>query len=347
MVFIVLGFAALSVDMGYRAMVQVQLQHTTDAAALAATQYLDGTAGGEAAARSMATHVAQRNRVNGRPLVLDGNEANLSDGDVVLGTWDPAGGFTASADVTEANTVRVNGFAEMDTLFARVAFGRDELGVRSTSIAQKPPAVAAGKVSCYLPLAVPDCMLDTYTAAELQALTLVLNPAGLDTVGWGRGGASPNANWTRDQLYDCDASGQVGVGDLVGLQNGTATSALPDVDTLIEASSTAWDTDRWGALPAQQLHSAVSAANYGNTLEGVMLLFDGGPDYCTSGGAYNGYETITGFVWGAVYDVITTGPVATRNIHVRLDLSEQRVLGEGSGGLDAGILYQAPVQLLQ
>ena len=77
-------------------------------------------------------------------------------------------------------------------------------------------------------------------------------------------------------------------------------------------------------------------------------IFDGGPDYCTGkGGKFNGSETVSGFVWGAVYDVVNSGPASGKNISVRIDLSADREIGTKGGGRDAGVVYQPPVRILQ
>jgi hypothetical protein len=222
------------------------------------------------------------------------------------------------------------------------------MSAQALSYAYRPPGEGAGEVSCFLPIAIADCMFDRYTETQLQSINLALNPAGIDNVGWARPDATPNASWVRGQIQNCQADGALAVGDNVGLNNGVIASALSELGSAINSSSTSWDTSAWGTIPAQASRSAVNKASYGKTVEGVIVIFDGGPGYCTGkGGSFNGSETVSGFVWGAVYDVVNSGPASGKNISVRIDLSADRELGTKGGGRDAGVVYQPPVRILQ
>lgn len=137
------------------------------------------------------------------------------------------------------------------------------------------------------------------------------------------------------------------MGDQVGLNNGVIASGLSALATAISSSDTSWDTDRWGAMPSRASRSAVPAADYGNTVEGSIIVFDGGPDYCTgSGGSYTGSEPVVGFIWVAVYDVVSTGPASGKNVYMRMDLSENHSAGTRGGGVDAAVVYTPPAQIL-
>ena len=112
---------------------------------------------------------------------------------------------------------------------------------------------------------------------------------------------------------ECSSEAPAQVGDPVGLQNGVVTSALDAIAERISTSSTSWRSERWGALPARLSGSSISAANYGKTYEGAILVFDGGPGYCQgSGGKFNGTETLMGFMWAAIYDVKNSGSSSSR-----------------------------------
>ncbi|MCB9761243.1 MAG: hypothetical protein H6739_15485 [Alphaproteobacteria bacterium] len=343
-----LGFVALIVDIGYQRATQAQLQGVIDAAALAGAPYLDGTTAGVADARVSAKELASLNTANNASVSLHLNESNAADGEIVIGIWDTTNGvFNASRDETAVNAVQVNKTLTIDTNISFLTFGVQQLNASASTVAINPDPVGAGAVDCMLPIALADCMLDTYSEADLQSLELVFNPAGVDNVGWGRPSDHPNANWIRDQISDCESSGSAQVGDAVGLNNGMVTNALREIAAAVEDSDTSWDTTTWGAVPNQDGDSIIQSHYFGNTLEGPIILFDGGSDYCSGGGgSWNGSETITGFIWGAIYDVRTSGGASNKNVWVRLDVEGNHPVGTAPGGLDAGVLYQPPPRLV-
>lgn len=341
---VLLGFAAVAIDLSYQKVVRAELQAAADIAASAGADHIDGTAEGLVAARSAAIRAAARNEADGAAVVLPPQN-------IVFGYWDKqTREFIDSTDPEEIDAMRV--WIRMDdigTTFASIAFRDPMVSAQGSSAAVQQPPTPAGAVSCYIPLAVPDCMFENNSPEALANFTLKVNPAGVDNVGWARVGASPNANWTRDQIRDCHQDGLARVGDEVGLQNGVVTSALSELVTAIGNSSTRWNSSVWGALPARHSGSAVSTANYGKTYEGAIIIFDGGPEYCQgSGGPYNQYETIVGFAWAAIYDVRTSGSSSQKNIWVKLDPLTDRVIGEKRGGrFDGGVLYDEPVAIVK
>lgn len=343
-----LGFASLVVDIGYQHVARAQLSASLDAAAFAGAGHLDGTEAGLTAAREAAQLVGALNPAAGHAVTLDANESNAETGDIVFGVWDESSGsFAVSNDPASINAITVRDRVSWEGMLSPIAVRHSTLGVNAESTVLEPSAEGAGEVTCYLPLAIADCMLDQYTESELQNLTLKLNPAGIDNVGWARIGASPNASWLSGQISDCESDGPAQVGDLVGLNNGVINSALSALDSAVEGSTTTWNTSDWGTIPTQHARSSIAAAKYGHTYEGAIVVFDGGPGYCTgSGGSFNQFEVITGFIWGAVYDV-RTGSAAQKNIQVRLDLNSDRAIGTRGGGLDAGVLYQPPVTMVR
>lgn len=337
-----LGMAALTIDLGYARLVQVELQNLADAAAHAGSAQLDGTDEGVLAAITMARYVASMNPVAGQTL-------DLADEDLTVGYWDAtARAFTATTDPQLANTLRVNAnLAALDLLFAPLTVGVSSMPIRARS-AMAAAQGGAGGVDCYLPIAVPQCLIDRWTLEGLQDVTLNLNPASIDSMGWGRPNGTPNASWSRDQIVTCTQNGTARVGEPVGLQNGVVTSAMSQVATSIGTSTTSWDTAKWGAQPARMSGSAVSAGAYGHTLEGVIVVFDGGPNYCIgSGGAFNGEETISGFLWAALYDVKTSGSAASKTMKLRLDPETEHVAGTLMGGPDWGVTIFEPPRMVE
>ncbi len=342
-----IAFAAVTIDLGYARLVHLQLEHTSEAAAHAGSMRLDGTTAGMAAARATALALAAANPAAGEALALDANEGNDPSGDVVLGTWDDdADAFTPSDDPALVDTVQVRARIPSLGLFVAPV----GLGIDTTPVSAMARAVAlrggAGEVDCYLPLAMASCLVDRYTVPGLEDVTLKLSPAGIDNVGWGRANGSPDANWSREQILECQGDAPATIGDPVGLQNGATSSVLSAIAAAIADSSTTWRRDLWGVQPPRARGSGVPASRYGRTLEGPILVFEGGPSYCTgSGGAYNQDEPLVGFVWAAIYDVVPTG--ANKNLRLRLDTSTTFEVGTGSGGPDYGVVADLPPRLVQ
>jgi Flp pilus assembly protein TadG len=341
MMLVLLGFAALVVDLGNARVIRAQMQSVADAAALGSAPFLDGTDDGITNARQSAVDIATLNQVRTLGYVaLDDNTANNANGDVVVGTWDGAA-FTATTTATDVNAIQVRVQNDaVGTYFAVGAFGQQTMAVGSGSIAQvQTQTFGAGEVDCYLPLALPDCIFDTYSDEDLEDLTFVLNPAGVDNTGWVSVGTTANANDIKDQLADCTNSGSASVEDDAYLNNGVISSAVTEVVTVLEDSTSSWDTGEYGAQPSQWSSSTLDAADYGNVIEGPVILFDGGEEYCTSGGSWNGSHDITGFAWGVLFDVDNTGSASTKNIRMRISLGEHD-MGTDLGGSNVGIVYE-------
>ncbi len=125
----------------------------------------------------------------------------------------------------------------------------------------------------------------------------------------------------------------------IELNNGVINAALTAMADMVEASNTSWVEDKWGALPEQESRSGIDPSLYGHTLEGPIAVFEN-DSYCTSAGPMNGTEAISGFVWGAIYEVVTSGPVAKRTIKLRLETTDSYDMGTGAGGPDYGVEYR-------
>ncbi len=332
---VLLGVAALVVDLGYLSSSQAQLQAAADAASHAGAMQLDSTEDGLTAAAQAAEDVASFNIVSGQPLTLDPTT------DIQIGIWDiPSATFTEGGATVAINAVRVT--ARRDDLhawFAHAAFGQAAQAASVVSVAHQSMA-GAGEVDCFLPLGIPSCVIDdVYGAGGINMVDLVLNPPGLNNVAWARPGSNPNASWLRNQLYSCEYDGSLAVGDSVDLNNGVINSALQAMADEIEASSTSWDSDLWGTIPSQHPKSGIAASLYGNTLEGPVAVYED-DTICSSGGPMNGTFAVSGFVWGAIYDAATKGKVADRTIRMRLDTTQSYDYGTDDGGTDYGVEYR-------
>lgn len=335
-----LGFAAISIDISYGRMVQQQLQNASEAGARAGSLQLDGTDEGLVNARATAIEIAAMNNAAGESVVVE-------DADIFMGAWDDqTDSFVSSDDPKLIDTVEVRARLDGLTLFvAPVAFARNTIPVSAESRVRVETG-GAGAVSCFLPLAIPKCLIDANGVDGMQDLSLRLNSAGVDNVGWARPNGHPNSSWVRSQLDNCQAEGEVTIGTPIGLNNGVISSAIDELDSQIEGSSTRWSTEKWGALPTRSNKSNILSSKYGNTYEGVILVFDGGPEYCTgAGGSFNGDEPLAAFLWAAVYDI--TGNGAKTDLSVRIDTSDDHDYGTAGGGEDYGVLFHGAPRMVR
>lgn len=357
---VVMGFAALVIDMGYARLVQAQLQATADAAAMAGAARLDQTADGLTDARDTAVAVAALNKVRGSAVTLDGNSGNLSGGGVVTGIWDGTT-FTPSLEAEDVNAVQVNlADDSMTAMFSRVAWDNETLQAAATSTALQGLELSAGGVSWYLPFGIADCQFETWEGEELVDMTFRLNPDGADNTGWTAIGATPSAAWASDHLeaslicmQDWYATGEVSsecptgeASTTASTSNGEIADGLHTIDQLIESSNIPWDSSVWGTLPAQNLKSSIAKPKYGNVIFGPFPVIDASDDYCSSaGGKWNESFEVVGFVWGAIYDVKTTG--SPKNIWVRIDPTSEYDVGTHWGGGDYGVVTTGPPTVVQ
>ena len=338
----ILGAGALVVDIGFARLVHCQLQGAVDAAAHGGVGYLDGTTEGMDLARQGAVDLAALNLVNGEGLALDPSE------DVELGFWDGEA-FIESNDPDQVDAVRVTGNASnLKTWLARVAFGTESLATNAQAIAVLPPVEHAGAIDCYLPLAVPECLFDKHPDDTIIDVDLELQNDSNDNAGWALLGSNPaSASNIRDHINNCQQDGEIEILDTTQLNNGTLTSALSELADAIIDSETTYDEETFGPMDAPYDKSDVDKAGaYGNTLEGPLIVFDGGED-CDNV-KFNQDSEVSGFVWGAVYDVQSKGAARDKNIAVRLDtVHEFDVATAGGGDLDTGVVYQPPIMLVR
>ncbi|MFZ5476867.1 MAG: hypothetical protein ACOZNI_08850 [Myxococcota bacterium] len=337
---VLLGFGALAVDLGWGRLVDQQLQFAVDAAAHAGTVQLDGTDAGLSRARASALAVGGAHEVGGSAL-------QLADADVEVGVY-ADGAFTPSNQASAVNAVRVNGARTGLGLFFAPAVGRSSLdvGATATMVAE---VGGAREADCFLPVAVPSCLITAHAGLDnLQTVEFKLNPAGIDNLGWAIPNGSANASAIRSQIANTCGSAPATIGDPISLSNGSISSALSDLATAVNASSSTWDTSLWGALPSRMAGSAISTTKYGRTLEGVVAVFDGGSSYCSPSAPWNGTRTIVGFMWGAVFDVKTSGGAADRTIKMRIDVTGSRGdrAGSDGGGPDWGVTAESPPHMI-
>ena len=361
---VLLGVAALAVDLGQSRLAQAQLQVAADAGALAGANMLDETTDGLEAAHDMALAMASTNKATGVEVVIAPNPANLADGDVVLGTWDAdTSTFVPSYDPAAVDAVLVRTHADgLVPLLSRAAFARDTLGASAGSIAIRGLEVGAGEVPWYLPFGLPSCLFETYTGDEIHDMVFVLNPAGADNVGWASVDGHPSASWIIDQLMrsmSCmhawmdsgtvdEVCAEAEVGDDLGLSNGEATSALKALAGFIESDGVPWKEEVWGELPPQNEGSAIDPAYYGQNLVGPVPIFASDSVYCDPGGGnWVGTESLAGFAWLTVFDVRWQGAAEEKNVWVKIDIEHSYPVGSWFGGDDYGITATGPARVVK
>lgn len=334
---VLLGVGSVSVDLGQAFVSRTQLQNVTDLSSRSAVGLLDGTSQGMTDAVEAALAVARANDVLGQEVLVD-------EGDVLTGTW-VDGSFVQSTDPTVVDAIRIQARSETPVFFADLLLGVSSIPVSTLSISVNEEG-GAGAVDCWLPLAIPDCVLDSTPEADLQDMELTFSPAGIDNVGWARLASDGNASasWVRHQLADCETGGTVMVGDLLWLNNGLHNTNLMTIDSMLEASSTTWNASVYGELPAQMSNSSVSSSDYGQIVEGPILVFEGDSRYCSGNGKWNDKDVVvTGMVWAAIYDVASHGGgAASKNVKVRLDLDREHQVGTDTGGTDYGVIAGSP-----
>lgn len=151
LLFVLVGFAALVIDLGYFYVVKGQLQNAADAAALAGVTALKGTISSnpfanETSARNRAQSFAGKNTAETSSVSLDLNLANSTNGDIVIGCWNNAT-LAMNTGCGRPNSVLVNarrssdagvGPTPVSTFFGNV-LGVDTVNIGARAVAQRPP----------------------------------------------------------------------------------------------------------------------------------------------------------------------------------------------------------------
>jgi len=95
LLFALVAFVALAIDLGYMFVTKTQLQNAADSAALAGAARLNGTSfTNQTGARLEAQRFASHNKAAGEAVNIDTNDSNINnisnsyDGDIILGFWD-------------------------------------------------------------------------------------------------------------------------------------------------------------------------------------------------------------------------------------------------------------------
>lgn len=149
MFLVIIGFVGLSLDVGFGMLVGFQLQNAADAASLAGVTYVRSSA---EEVREAAVLLASENKAAGDAVQLSPNEANASDGDIVIGTFDrETGVFTPTAG--SGNAVKVVARRDGSSLggalplFFGPIFGVNTVNLERTAIAMIGGGTGAGIIT--------------------------------------------------------------------------------------------------------------------------------------------------------------------------------------------------------
>lgn len=239
---LLIGFLALSLNVGIMMESRGQLQNASDAAALAAARALNGQASGLNDAIQAAIDYSQRH-------VVYGSTVSISNDDVTFGRWELDSTKCNSGDCffpftlaystmnpRQVTAVKINngrdGFPHNDpiTLPFGAFVGADTAKVRSAAV-----AVGAGSadVNCALPLAVAECRI-VKPNNELDCnnrLALVMSTANDDTLGFANMIDSLNApggNWSAGQIDNGACNNGTARAGKAKLQNGKDWNQVAD-----------------------------------------------------------------------------------------------------------------------
>jgi hypothetical protein len=176
MLTIIMGFAALGIDIAYVRLARMEMKTASDAAAHAAMMVLRLKKGDTAEATAAAKLVAGKNFVFGSPVTLDTS-------DIVFGMWDYDSN-TFSAGSTPTNAVKISGrksdllatAGTVKTTFGR-ALGVGEANVAQTSFGAFRPRAMMFEMDITGSFLQSSCAMDDAIAADLAFLTAMYNAA--------------------------------------------------------------------------------------------------------------------------------------------------------------------------
>lgn len=279
-------------DLGSLAVARGQLRHALEAAVLAGIGHLDGTEEGVAAAVRQTVAFASYNQVGGWPVAVSAEA-------VRFGYYEEAVGFVPSQDFARIDSIALD-VTQPDFGISVIAgwLGIQGLQLRARAQARTGALHPAGGCDCFLPLAVPECVLHDVGTYHGKALRI-----GVDAVGWATPGGPVSADEVVRQLYGPCLGPPVVVGSDAGLMLAPVTTAVQAVGQILE--------DR--------------------ALEGpILLVASRGSEGCGDPIRFE-KASVTGFVWGRVSQ-------SEDSLLLELDLETERAAGNRPGGVDGATI---------
>jgi Flp pilus assembly protein TadG len=318
---VIMGFAALGVDVAYIRLARMEMKAAADAAAHAGMTVLRLTKGNAGTATAIAKVVASRNYVLGASVTLD-------DEDVVFGVWDyDTSTFTAGS--SPVNALRIHGrksdlSATAGTI--KTTLGRT-LGITEANVAQMSfgayrPRAMMFEMDVTGSFLTTSCAIDDAIAADLAFLKAMYDAASAkDRIGMDvfTGEAYPftplqllqpnytsiRSDWKGDELSALSASHETGIGVC------SQDTERPDATWSCGGGNTGWPNQAflksgipnpkcWAADPVHfqppvTLKTVYGGTNIGaaikrgrETLEAearsIVVFTDGGPLCCEAKG---------------------------------------------------------------
>jgi hypothetical protein len=369
-----MGFGALTVDIGRDRVAQAEIQNAADAGVHAAVRVMvPSNTATFTSAKTAGAAVGNAAYVLGRQIGTTSDAFTTASFEI--GVWDTSA-HTFTVTNTNPNAVRaLNKQATVDILFGSAAFmtSNTTLTASATAIAMAPTGVAS-HVQCPLPFAVPDCYFNGSGAAHTQ--TWSIQNANVDDIAWALPAGVTGAAAVRNLLTGTNCYGGAAIGeDMVDLNNGMITSAYTDLRDLMAGSTVngvtlsstqVWDTGNWGTAPTTPATGSPFASDttrfvggsghYGTgaLYQGPIMLFNSGSDgyTCPTSGSAHWNETrdITGFAWAVIYD--TGGATgSTSSLSMTIDFSGTHTAGDETSttdnGVDGGIAALEPPIIVQ
>lgn len=319
-----LGFGALSVDIGMQRMTSLQVQAAVEAATSGGAAFLDGTSDGLATAVSKAVAIGNANYVFG-------GQFALTDADVKIGIYDEGDGSFTEVDVnyavpTDVNMLWIEGSTKNNAILSSYAFGVAELDSAGDARSYQRRGGVAKYVDCYLPFAIPRCHFINLGQGS-NPPPLMLDLANLNTVGWGLANElgsnvdnNPNTNKVKGQLANTCSSGTAATCDELNA-DGSCASGGTDVN-----------------ISNGQNNAAVSyvgmAINDDYTTGSNPVSENVGPwpsNYFPDGPYQRGDANGDGWVGSTIQDVCPTGPSNPNDVCWSEDFANATSGGKASG----------------
>jgi Flp pilus assembly protein TadG len=212
-----IGFAALAVDVGYLYATRNELQNTADAAALAGAGFLGSTYAGLTYSEQQNYTFSRADIVNAVNTVAGKNKAagtgvSILDNDIIIGTWDPDTRIVTPT-LTLPDAVRViarrDGSAEnpVNTFFARI-FGIDNVDVSAVATAALSGPSMAAEGELKTPFSLSENVFPNNCTDEIA-----FSPTADSCAGWHNFFDAANANTMEEKMLGLikgDGTGEEG-----------------------------------------------------------------------------------------------------------------------------------------
>lgn len=331
-----LVMGGMAFDLAYQMSADNELQRSMDAAALAGAGNLGFDSTAFPTARQAAQSYAGQNPFHelqtGGNINLNLNTANATNGNIVLGIWDPSkpagvgtgNRFEPSLDGTRVNSVLCQFQSTVPTSFLRL-LGFNNLPVTAFAIAVANPPATPPPNACLFPIGLGDCPFAGNSSLGCGvAISFItsstktgpggencLNPPCTNTAAWVRidgGSDTPNASYLRDAITGA-ASGNcppspISTGQDIPTSNGMVQSVFDHLEPYF--------IEKYNASAASPITIKNSSGEVVYTGQGWEVYLPVIDTACPPG-PISGDKTIVGFTKFVMTQVINKGDCAVAN----------------------------------